>query len=362
MPIRDKVYNKLKSLGLTDSKEDFFNYYDSDESVRKDVYHRLKEDGLRNTEDEFYAAMNPQKDIQKSEDDAVFEANAERFRNGQPIERVTTQSVIDANPELELGDQPYQYKPEVQEHILKNKPDMFKPKQSLMDAPLGINAPEGSDEKFQARINVAQKNLQDPEYQKGRVKSEFRVLSDSVNADLEKIEDAITSRQKAVRNIDWKPGMPSSRDDAKLSELRGQRTYLEGAKELIEDSQNILNAVEAEKDGSFFGGLGRGIRDKAFDIDTWTMGLSDLVGGLRLKSVLEKAEKGENLTPAEEKLLDASVNNMAVNFYYRNDLGLGYQAGEITGQSIPFMLEFLVNPVSASGNAMAKRLLTNGLK
>lgn len=187
-------------------------------------------------------------------------------------------------------------------------------------------------------------------------------LSTSVDADLEKIEDAITSRQKAVRNIDWKPGMPSSRDDAKLSELRGQRTYLEGAKELIEDSQNILNAVEAEKDGSFFGGLGRGVRDKAFDIDTWTMGLSDLVGGLRLKSVLEKAEKGESLTPAEEKLLDASVNNMAVNFYYRNDLGLGYQAGEITGQSIPFMLEFLVNPVSASGNAMAKRLLTYGLK
>ena len=303
-----------------------------------------------------------QKAVHQSEDDAVFETNAERFRNGQPIERVTTQNVIDANPELELGDQPYQYKPEVQEHILKNKPDMFKPKQSLMDAPLGINAPEGSDEKFQARINVAKKNLQDPEYQKGRVKSEFRVLSDSVNADLEKIEDAITSRQKAVRNIDWKPGVPSSRDDAKLSELRGQRTYLEGAKELIEDSQNILNAVEAEKDGSFFGGLGRGIRDKAFDIDTWTMGLSDLVGGLRLKSVLEKAEKGETLTPAEEKLLDASVNNMAVNFYYRNDLGLGYQAGEITGQSIPFMLEFLVNPVSASGNAMAKRLLTYGLK
>ena len=363
MPIRDKVYDKLKSIGLTDSKEDFFKYYDNDENVRKQAYNKLRDAGLTDSEEDFYEYMKPlQTMAQQSEDDAVFEANAERFRNGQPIERVITQSVIDANPELELGDQPYQYKPEVQEHILKNKPDMFKPKQSLMDAPLGINAPEGSDEKFQARINVAQKNLQDPEYQKGRVKSEFRVLSDSVNADLEKIEDAITSRQKAVRNIDWKPGMPSSRDDAKLSELRGQRTYLEGAKELIEDSQNILNAVEAEKDGSFFGGLGRGIRDKAFDIDTWTMGLSDLVGGLRLKSVLEKAEKGENLTPAEEKLLDASVNNMAVNFYYRNDLGLGYQAGEITGQSIPFMLEFLVNPVSASGNAMAKRLLTYGLK
>lgn len=41
-----------------------------------------------------------QKAVHQSEDDAVFEANAERFRNGQPIERVTTQSVIDANQEL----------------------------------------------------------------------------------------------------------------------------------------------------------------------------------------------------------------------------------------------------------------------
>lgn len=361
MPNKKKLYEALKAEGYDNfADESSFNAYVDNVDNRKKLFSALKQEGYDNfadeTEFEKYLGYN------NSEDNSAFEANAERFRNGQPIERVTTQSVIDANPELELGDQPYQYKPEVQEHILKNKPDMFKPKQSLMDAPLGINAPEGSDEKFQARINVAQKNLQDPEYQKGRVKSEFRVLSDSVNADLEKIEDAITSRQKAVRNTDWKPGMPSSRDDAKLSELRGQRTYLEGAKELIEDSQNILNAVEAEKDGSFFGGLGRGIRDKAFDIDTWTMGLSDLVGGLRLKSVLEKAEKGETLTPAEEKLLDASVNNMAVNFFYRNDLGLGYQAGEITGQSIPFMLEFLVNPVSASGNAMAKRLLTYGLK
>lgn len=360
MPNKKKLYEALKAEGYDNfADESSFNAYVDNADNRKKLFSALKKEGYDNfadeTEFEKYLGYN-------SKNNTEFEANAERFRNGQPIERVTTQSVIDANPELGLGDQPYQYKPEVQQHILQNKPDMFKPKQSLMDAPLGINAPEGSDEKFQARIDVVQKNLQDPEYQKGKVKSEFRVLSDSVNADLEEIEDAITSRQKAVRNIDWKPGMPSSRDDAKLTELRGQRTYLEGAKELIEDSQNILNAVEAEKDGSFFGGLGRGVRDKAFDIDTWTMGLSDLVGGLRLKSVLEKAEKGEELTPAEEKLLDASVNNMAVNFYYRNDLGLGYQAGEITGQSIPFMLEFLVNPVSASGNAMAKRLLTYGLK
>ena len=57
--IRDKVYKKLKSLGLTDSKDDFYKYFDSDENVRKDVYNRLREDGLRDSEEEFYKYTKP---------------------------------------------------------------------------------------------------------------------------------------------------------------------------------------------------------------------------------------------------------------------------------------------------------------
>ena len=58
---RDRVYNKLKSLGLTDSKEDFLKYYDSDENVRKRVYQKLREAGLTDSETEFYEYMKPQK-------------------------------------------------------------------------------------------------------------------------------------------------------------------------------------------------------------------------------------------------------------------------------------------------------------
>ena len=56
---RDKVYDKLKSLGLTDSKEDFLKYYDSDVNVRKEAYKRLRENGLTDTEAEFYEYMKP---------------------------------------------------------------------------------------------------------------------------------------------------------------------------------------------------------------------------------------------------------------------------------------------------------------
>lgn len=187
-------------------------------------------------------------------------------------------------------------------------------------------------------------------------------LSSSVDSELENIEEKIEARTKAVRNVNWKPGVPSSRDDNTLKELRGQRTYLNGAKELIEESQKIIQAAKDAKDGTVVGGVLRGVRDKAFDIDTWTMGLSDLVGGMRLNNILEKVEKGEKLTQAEEMLFDASVNNMAINYYYQNDLGKGYMAGQITGESLPFMLEMIINPISASGNVIAKRLLNAGLK
>lgn len=66
---RDKVYEKLKSLGLEDSKEDFLQYYDNDESVRKDVFKRLREDGLTDTEAEFYEYMTPIKISSNFEDD-----------------------------------------------------------------------------------------------------------------------------------------------------------------------------------------------------------------------------------------------------------------------------------------------------
>ena len=126
MPNKKKLYEALKAEGYDNfADESSFNAYVDNADNRKKLFSALKQEGYDNfadeTEFEKYLGYN-------SEDNAAFEVNAERFRSGQPIERVTTQSVIDANPELELGDQPYQYKPEVQKHILKNKPDMFKPK------------------------------------------------------------------------------------------------------------------------------------------------------------------------------------------------------------------------------------------
>ena len=77
---------------------------------------------------------------------------------------------------------------------------------------------------------------------------------------------------------------------------------------------------------------------------------------------MDAAEKGEQLSKEQEALLDAHAVNMIVSAYFGSDLSRGYKAGQMTAESLPFMLDIITNPISASGNAIAKGLLKYGMK
>lgn len=200
---------------------------------------------------------------------------------------------------------------------------------------------------------------------KKSVGSHLSTLTNEVNKDLDNIEEKITKQKKILRNDSGNAmvnARMNTREDPTLAQYRGERTYLEGAKDLIDESNNIIEEAGKKGKTNFFSGLARGFADTAFDPKQWTLGISDMIGGIRLKNVVEKADKGEKLSPSEEKLLDAAVTNMAVNAYYSSDLGRGYKAGQATGASIPFMLEFAINPISAAGEGIAKSILKYGMK
>jgi hypothetical protein len=200
---------------------------------------------------------------------------------------------------------------------------------------------------------------------KKSVGSHLSTLTNEVNKDLDNIEEKITKQKKILRNDSGNAmvnARMNTREDSTLAQYRGERTYLEGAKDLIDESNNIIEEAGKKGKTNFFSGLARGFADTAFDPKQWTLGISDMIGGIRLKNVVEKADKGEKLSPSEEKLLDAAVTNMAVNAYYSSDLGRGYKAGQTTGASIPFMLEFAINPISAAGEGIAKSILKYGMK
>lgn len=200
---------------------------------------------------------------------------------------------------------------------------------------------------------------------KKSVGSHLSTLTNEVNKDLDDIEEKITKQKKILRNDSGNAmvnARMNTREDPTLAQYRGERTYLEGAKDLIDESNNIIEEAGKKGKTNFFSGLARGFADTAFDPKQWTLGISDMIGGIRLKNVVEKADKGEKLSPSEEKLLDAAVTNMAVNAYYSSDLGRGYKAGQTTGASIPFILEFAINPISAAGEGIAKSILKYGMK
>ena len=193
-------------------------------------------------------------------------------------------------------------------------------------------------------LNVQLKSLQD----------DVSVLKDDNRKKLKRYAGSGSNAMNAL--------MGSSLYMQESKEDRQEAGALDAAGRLLEESQEIVDEAGKKGKTNFVSGLLRGIRDNAFDAEQWTFGLADMADSAYLLRAVQKAEKGEELTPAEEKLLDASVMNMAVNAYYGEMLGRGYKAGNVTAKSLPFMLEFVVNPVSSSGSAIAKNLLKYGMK
>lgn len=191
--------------------------------------------------------------------------------------------------------------------------------------------------------------------------------SEQVN-DLEKeVGKLLEEKHDALRHRGGSGGnamnalMGSTSYNQSTAAQRQEIGALESAQRLLEQSQEIIAEAGRKGNTNFVGGLARGFRDN-MDWENFTLGLAEMADAKYLNNALEKADKGEQLTPAEEKLLEASVTNMATQAYFSSDLGRGYGAGQTTAVSLPFMLEFIANPISGSGNAIAKSLLKFGLK
>ncbi len=136
------------------------------------------------------------------------------------------------------------------------------------------------------------------------------------------------------------------------------------AKQMLDQSQKIIDQADREtaSDSNFIKGAGYGLRDGAFDIGTWDMGISEMAKASGLYVVAQKADRGEALTPDEDMLLTAAAVSAATEAFYGSTLGHGYKAGSVTAFSVPFMLEMLINPASGLGKGVSKSVVKYGLK
>ena len=123
----------------------------------------------------------------------------------------------------------------------------------------------------------------------------------------------------------------------------------------LDKAEEIKQAYKNHQlDENFFAGAYKGMKDGLTDIDNWT-GLYMVGEMANLYDIADKMEKGEALSQTEEDFLDAQAYKLAVEAALADDLGWGYGSGNVTGASVPFMLQMLASPLSgASGKAIDK--------
>jgi N12 class adenine-specific DNA methylase len=153
----------------------------------------------------------------------------------------------------------------------------------------------------------------------------------SVNARLAKIDDAIANINEAKKGI--------------------------ASDKWIDDSSN-WTARRGKQLLGFGAGAWRGLMQAVGSTSTWDMGKSDLFNNLATyKTVKHAKESGfDNLTQDEKDLLNTVAYTNAVNAESAEHIGRGYKAGQVIGESLPFMAEMILNPSSSIGVGAQKAL------
>ena len=329
------LYDRLTQDGYDIGDFDSFSKNVQDETKRKSLYETITNDGYDVGDFDSFSS----KLVARSQE--------------EPVTNVTTQNV---QPE-QLQVQPVQdmpsYDPKTQGYILDNVPDMFRskgnnlatrplPQQDLFENnPSDLVRKIGIDQ--QQRVEQAQKSANDPYMKEQNLELFKRQNQEQINSVNELInaarQERAKERQQRVRSV-GDGGIFSTMSQAYLAgEQNDTDKQLEYASTLMEQAQNITNEAKKKGNTNFFAGFARGFKDAP--LDGWAMGLQDLKNYSAAKKVMDKVDKGEELTPSEDALMQALVTNAATQMYYSGDLGRGYKAGGVTAESLPFMLDMI---------------------
>ncbi|WP_440429177.1 LPD38 domain-containing protein [Phocaeicola plebeius] len=332
---RKKIYDILKNkTGFMDSYEDFDNDMTTSEDARKKVYEVLRDKtGFNDTYENFVSGISGE--VQK--ESAISPVKEE---SGNVVTTVQSPS--------------YLQRAETKERILNNIPDYFQSKgtnlstlplpQNTMSAEKPADIPGRIVQDEQQRIQLAERSANDPYMKQQELEHVFKPKNqEQIDSVRQLINSArqrrVKERQQRVKSAGG-GGIFSTMSQAYLSgEQNDADKQLEYASTLIEQAQNITNEAKKKGNTNFFSGFARGFKDAP--LDGWAMGLQDLKNYSAAKKVMDKVDRGEELSPSEDALMQALVTNAATQMYYSGDLGRGYKAGGVTAESLPFMLDMI---------------------
>lgn len=332
---RKKIYDILKNkTGFMDSYEDFDNDMTTSEDARKKVYEVLRDKtGFNDTYENFVSGISGE--VQR--ESAIPPVKEE---SGNVVTTVQSPS--------------YPQRAETKERILNNIPDYFQSKgtnlstlplpQNTMSAEKPADIPGRIVQDEQQRIQLAERAANDPYMKQQELEHVFKPKNqeqiDSVRQLINSArQQRVKERQQRVKSAGG-GGIFSTMSQAYLAgEQNDTDKELEYASTLLDQAQNITNEAKKKGNTNFFAGFARGFNDAP--LDGWAMGLQDLKNYSAAKKVMDKVDRGEELSPSEDALMQALVTNAATQMYYSGDLGRGYKAGGVTAESLPFMLDMI---------------------
>lgn len=131
----------------------------------------------------------------------------------------------------------------------------------------------------------------------------------------------------------------------------------------IDDSSNW--ASEKGKQLLAFGaGAWRGLAHAVGKVSTWDMGMTDMAtNGALYTAAVDADRKGiDNISREDRDLLDITAYTNAIQSENEQYLGRGYKAGQVTGESLPFMIEMMLNPASKLGTTATNKLMREAVK
>ena len=165
------------------------------------------------------------------------------------------------------------------------------------------------------------------------------------------------SHKRALEGKGALPIGPTPPEEARrYSNLKTARGLLDEAVKVIEQADRNTHGATG------VGNALRGIKDGLFDPHTWDLGIGELVDANNLRRVIAKSDRNETLTDDERSLLDALATNLAANSLYGSKVGMGYNIGKSIAQSLPFMIEFALNPIAGSSKTIAGKIARYWLK
>lgn len=183
----------------------------------------------------------------------------------------------------------------------------------------------------------------------GQLRSERRRLGELSRKRMERSQEldrAVPEKPDGIGGLFYdRAGVAAAMKDGD-EDLRVIDGSIRQSRERIEKLQRL-----AEEQGGKDVGFWRGLTDVVGDLRTWDMGISDARdAGQRLR-IDSKLRRGESLSENETALMESIADNEDTsdvdNFWHR--------AGVMTGEMLPFMLDFAMMGGARGGSSMMTR-------